>query len=207
MRSERRWLGFAALGWALWYAVAVRAYAGVTGEFLGAGRVPAAWRDGFRTANLTAAGIIALGGLAALALCLPWPPWLRTGSLRAGRSRAEAGRLRTALLRLLRPVLAVGVGVGGLFAFLHGTAGLVLDSLELGGGLSSGRRADVVGLSAAERADITRMYAAMHADHHDLLRWDVLFYEPWFLVMGILLILTAWRYRVDRAPGVVTTGV
>ena len=45
----------------------------------------------------------------------------------------------------------------------------------------------------------------MHADHHHLLGWDVLFYEPWFLVMGILLILTAWGYRVDPTPHTATT--
>jgi hypothetical protein len=72
LRSSRslEWAGYAAVAWAIGYALLVRVYQGLGGTVRLAGTFEDP--DGFRRGSLTAAAFLALVGIGALAFVRPW---------------------------------------------------------------------------------------------------------------------------------------
>jgi hypothetical protein len=95
-------------------------------------------------------------------------------------------RRRTAALP--RPLVLVAVVApvvaGGVFALAHGVAGVVMNVLDLTG---------VLTLDKPLLADPTPAVRAADA------WWNILFYQPWFVAMGVCLLLCARAYA--RAAG------
>ena len=151
--SERPpgWAGYAAVVWAVAYALGVRLYQGLGGTVGLAGTFEDA--GGMRRASLAAAGGILLVGIGALALVRPWglrlPRWLVLASALAGSAYAASHALTA---YVTKPLHAFGV----IELQFHGWA--------------------------------TRHEAAQFA-------WDLLFYEPWFLGLGVLVTLGALHHH------------
>jgi hypothetical protein len=139
------WAAYAAFGWAVAYALAVRGYQGLGGT-LG---LPGTFEDpdAVRRASLLAGAGILLVGVGALALIRPWG------------------------LRLPRWLVIVPALTGSAYAAAHALSAYVTKPLHLLG---------VIDIEFRGWA---------HLDEHALIAWDLLFYEPWFLGLGVLVTL------------------
>lgn len=158
---------------AVFYAVFVRFYQAAGGTIGLGGSVP---RDlpTFQFTSFVAGVVILLGGVACLVLTTPRlrraPAWL---PMSGGREVPAA---------LLVPLCAVPVLVGGLYAVVHGLGGGVTKLLAL--------------LGVAQVPLPTEAW--VNLDPVALFLWDLLLYEPWFLAMGVCLLLSLRRYATDE---------
>ena len=165
------WWGF---GCAAFYAIAVRFYQAAGGRVGMAGEMRPEHVPGSQMASYLAGLLILLGGVACLYLGLPevrrFPQWVpRFG----GREIPGA---------LLRPLCLAPVLAGAAFAVAHAAVGMVTKSAALLGVM-----------------DIPYPDVWLRLDETATAWWDLLFYEPWFLAIGVLLHLCAVRYL--RATG------
>lgn len=164
------------LALAVFYAVFVRFYQAAGGT-IGLGGSAPADPAALQAASYAAGLLILLGGVACLMLGYPlarcWPAWVPGVGARAVTPW------------LLVPLCAVPALVGGLFAVVHGLGGWSTKFLELVGVIDIAYPAD-----AWVTLDVTAM---------DL--WSVLFYEPWFLAMGVSLCLSVRAYARSLGIG------
>ncbi|GGP46324.1 hypothetical protein [Streptomyces sindenensis] len=164
-RVAGRW-GF---GLSVFYAVLVRFYQAAGGTIGVPGTFTEESLDVWYMANYVAGLLILLGGVACLFLSEPWVRTLpRRFPVRPGQELPRPLMLAGCVV----PVLA-----GGVFAVAHGIVGIVTQLLELCGVIHVDYPSDWVTL------DVTALNL-----------WNVLFYEPWFVAMGICLILAALGY-------------
>ncbi|WP_274654581.1 DUF3995 domain-containing protein [Paenibacillus humicola] len=126
--------------------------------------------EGFFRASYIAGVFIMIAGFVLLALVKPW------GKI-APMWMPLFGGKKIRPFVLLIPTLA-----GTAFALAHGFGGEITKFLAM---------ADVITIHYPGWAEL---------DDRRLALWDVLFYEPWFIIMGILAGLTAYHYA--RASGI-----
>jgi len=90
---------------------------------------------------------------------------------------------------LVIPLCAASALLGGLYAIIHGIGGMVTKLLGLLG---------IVDIPFPAEAWVT-------VDMVALSLWDLLLYEPWFLAMGLCLLLSLRSYALDKGvrPGAV----
>lgn len=173
------WWGFAA---AAFYAIFVRFYQAAGGQLGMAGEMLPEHAAGGRTASYLAGLLILLGGVACLYLALPAvrriPRWFPLGG---GREIPGA---------ILRPLCLAPVLAGSVFAVAHAFTGMITKSLAL------------LGVIEIPYPDVW----AWH-DTTASAWWDLLFYEPWFLLLGVLMHLAARRYLLDTGRRSVTVWV
>jgi hypothetical protein len=127
-------------------------------------------------------GYHAAGGTVGLPGRLEDPDGLRTASLVAGIVILAAGVgalafVRSWGLRLPRLLVVVPALAGSAFAVGHALTGYVTKTLDLLG---------VIRLEFPGWAQV---------DEHALILWDLLFYEPWFLGLGVLVTLGAVHHH------------
>ncbi|EID54086.1 hypothetical protein [Saccharomonospora xinjiangensis] len=169
-------LGFAL---AVFYAIFVRFYHAAGGTIGMGGLVP---RDlpTFQFASFVAGLIILLGGVACLMLTRPAlrrvPAWV---PVLGGRE------LPTALMATL---CGVPVLVGGVYAVIHGLGGFGANLLSVLGFAEIPIPAD----------------AWLNLDSSTMSWWELFFYEPWFVTMGMCLLLSARRYALDKGVAAAT---
>ena len=126
-------------------------------------------------------GYHGLGGTVGLAGEFEDPARLRTASLIAGgglllAALAVLGLVRPWGLRLPRwPVIIMALG-GSIVAATHALTAYVTKTLHL------------LGVIDLEFRGWARL------DEASLIRWDLLFYEPWFLALGVLVLLAALHH-------------
>ena len=123
--------------------------------------------------------LILLGGVACLYLGIPAvrriPRWFPVG---AGREIPGA---------ILRPLCMTPVLVGSVFAVAHAVIGVTTKGLALLGVI-----------------DIPYPDAWLWIDETSAAWWDIAFYEPWFLALGVTMHLAVRRYLRDTGrPSVV----
>ncbi|MEC0175087.1 DUF3995 domain-containing protein [Paenibacillus favisporus] len=123
--------------------------------------------EGFQMASYIAGVAVMLAGFFLLGLVKPWGKKVPQWVPLIG------GRSIHPLLFLV-PTL-----IGSAFVTAHGVSGVITKFLHLVGA-------------------ITIHFPGWNViDIHGLIIWDLLFYEPWFIVMGILASLAAWNYAHD----------
>jgi hypothetical protein len=128
-------------------------------------------------------GYQGLGGTLGLAGTLEDPAGMRRASLLAGAFLLLVGIGALALvrpwgLRLPRWLVIAPALAGSVFAMGHALTGYVTKPLHLLGAI-----------------DI-EFPGWAHVDEGSLIAWDLLFYEPWFLALGVLVTLgTLHHYR------------
>lgn len=163
------WWGF---GLAAGYAVFVRFYHAAGGTIGMPGRLEPSVAGDFAMASYLAGLLILVGGLACLYLALPRvraiPRWFPS---RPGEQIPAW---------LLAPLCLVPTLIGAVYAVAHALLGVTTKILDLFG---------VVWL---EYSDLWQ-----ELDRTALALWDILFYEPWFLAMGVCLALCGLRYLRD----------
>lgn len=120
--------------------------------------------EGFYMASYIAGVVIMLCGFVLIALVKPWGIVLPSWIPLIGGTKIPR-------LVVLLPTLACTA-----FLMAHGVSGIVTKALFLGGFITM----HFTGWSVL--------------DSHSLALWDLLFYEPWFLIMGGLSGLTASHY-------------
>jgi hypothetical protein len=165
---------------AVFYAVFVRFYQAAGGTVGMGGSVPRGLPN-FQFASFLAGVLILLGGAACVVLT---SPQLR----RAPTSLPVIGG-REVSAALVIPLCAAPTLLGGLYAIIHGIGGMVTKLLGLLG---------IVEIPFPAEAWVT-------VDMVALSLWDLLFYEPWFLAMGLCLLLSLRSYALDKGvrPGAV----
>lgn len=163
-------------GLAVFYAVFVRFYQAAGGT-IGLGDSVPADPAGLQLASYLAGLLILVGGVACLYLASPvlrhFPFWMP----------GLGGRPIPA--RVLVPLCAVPSMLGGLYAVIHGLSGLITNTLSVVGS------ADV-----AIPAEAWVSY-----DRTALDVWGLVLYEPWFLAMGLCLVLCVSRYARELGIG------
>lgn len=159
-------------GLAVFYAVFVRFYQGAGGTAGLGGSVPAD-PAGLQSASYQAGVLILVGGVACLYLASPavrhFPFWVPVLGGRPIRAR------------VLAPLCATPSLLGGLYAIIHGLSGLVTSALSLAG--------------VAEVAIPAGAWVSYDRTALDV--WGLVLYEPWFLAMGLCLVLCVRRYARD----------
>lgn len=169
-------LGFAL---AVFYAIFVRFYHAAGGTIGMGGMVP---RDPptIQFASFVAGLIILLGGVGCLMLTRPAlrcvPAWV---PVFGGRE------LPTALLATLCGFPAL---VGGVYAVVHGLGGIVVNLLSV--------------LGLAEIPIPAGVW--LNLDSSTMAWWELFFYEPWFVAMGMCLLLSVRRYALDKGVAAAT---
>ncbi|GIG71482.1 hypothetical protein [Phytomonospora endophytica] len=165
------WWGF---GVAAFYAIAVRFYQAAGGEIGMAGEMLPEHAAGAGMASYLAGLLILLGGVACLYLGLPEvrriPRWFPVGG---GREIPGV---------LLRPLCLTPVLVGAVFAVAHAFVG------------TTTKAAALLGVMEIPYPDVWAWI-----DEDATAWWDLAFYEPCFLLLGVFLHLSAVRYL--RATG------
>ncbi|HEY1179169.1 MAG TPA: hypothetical protein VGF17_23695 [Phytomonospora sp.] len=165
------WWGF---GVAAFYAIAVRFYQAAGGELGLAGEMLPEHAADTRMASYLAGLLILLGGVACLYLGLPEvrriPRWFPLGS-----GREIPGWL-------LRPLCLAPVVAGAVFAVAHAIVGFATKGAALLGVM-----------------EIPYPDAWARIDEEATAWWDIAFYEPCFVLLGVFLHLSAVRYL--RATG------
>ncbi len=126
-------------------------------------------------------GYQGLGGTVGVPGTFQDPDGFRSASLLAGAVIAAAGVGALALvrpwgLRLPRWLIIVPALTGSAYAVAHAVAGFVTKLMHLGG---------IIDL------DFRGWH---HLDEGKLIAWDLLFYEPWFLGLGVLVTLGALHH-------------
>lgn len=163
-------------GLAVFYAVFVRFYQGAGGTVGLGGSVPAN-PTGLQFASYQAGLLVLLGGAACLYLTSPavrhYPFWVPV----LGGKPIPVG--------VLAPLCAAPALLGGLYAVIHGVSGFVTSTLSLVG--------------VAEVAVPADAWVSYERTALDL--WGLLLYEPWFLAMGLALVLSVRRYAIDLGAG------
>ena len=145
------WAGYAASGWAIAYAVAVRGYQGLGGTI----GLPGTFEDpeGMKRASLLAGALLLLVGVGALALVRPWG------------------------LRLPRWLIIVPALTGSAYAMAHALTAYVTKPLHLLGVIDM------------------QFDGWVHRNETSQFLWDLLFYEPWFLGLGVLVTLATLHHH------------
>ncbi len=126
-------------------------------------------------ASYVAGVLILLAGFVLIALVKPW-------------SRVVPSRVPRIGGRKIRPgILLVPTLLCSAFAMAHGISGVITKALSLSGFMT-------IHLQGWKVVDVQRLFL-----------WDMLFYEPWFIVMGALAGLTALHYAQasDIPPSVI----
>lgn len=120
--------------------------------------------EGFQMVSYSAGVLVMFAGFFLLGLVKPWGKTVPQWVPLIG------GRSVHPLIFLI-PTL-----IGSAFATAHGVSGVITKVLHLLGAIT-------IHFSGWSVIDI-----------HGLIIWDILFYEPWFIVMGVLASLAAWNY-------------
>ncbi|MFE5319254.1 DUF3995 domain-containing protein [Paenibacillus sp. NPDC056579] len=123
--------------------------------------------EGFQMASYIAGVVVMIAGFYLLGLVKPW------GRTVPSWMPLISGKDVHPLL-LLVPTL-----IGCAFAIAHGVSGIVTKILHLAGIIT-------IQISGWIELDVRR-----------LVLWDLLVYEPWFIVMGILAGMAAWNYAKE----------
>jgi hypothetical protein len=144
-----------------------------------AGYAAAAWAIAYAVA---VRGYHAAGGTVGLPGRLEDSAGMRSASLAAGLFILAAGIGALAFvrpwgLRLPRPLILVPALTGSAFAAAHALTGYVTKSRHL------------LGVMRLEFRGWARL------DEGELILWDLLFYEPWFLGLGVLVTLGAAHHH------------
>lgn len=165
------WPAYAGCVWAIVYAVFVRFYQAAGGT-IGMSGQPRNPELGLYMASYLAGVLILICGFILLGLVKPW-----------GRT-VPAWVPWIAGKPIPRAVILIPTLLCTAFLLAHGAAGIVTRALFLAG---------IIAINLPEQYwfDI---------DLHGMALWDLLVYEPWFLVMGLLSGLTAAHYA--QASGV-----
>ncbi|MFE4632987.1 hypothetical protein ACFRJ1_06365 [Streptomyces sp. NPDC056773] len=159
-------------GLAVGYAVFVRFYQGAGGTIGVPGTSTPESLPSWYMANYVAGLIILLGGVACLFLT---QPRVRTIPHRSPLLPGQQIPKPVMLAVCLSPVL-----LGGVFGVAHGIAGAFTQLLELCGAIEVNYPDD---------------WATLNVTSMNL--WNILFYEPWFVAMGVCLLGSARRYLRD----------
>lgn len=165
-------------GAAAFYSVFVRFFEATGLSVSNTGTLVPEQQLAFRVASYSAGLLILVGGVACLYLALP--------PVRV----IPFGRRRQIPRRLLIPLCLAPVLLGAMFAVGHAFTGMITKTLAL------------LGLMEIPYPD-----SWLTLDETASAWWDLLFYEPWFLVMGVLLFLAARRYLLDIARHAVVRAV
>lgn len=165
------WPAYAGCVWALIYAVFVRFYQAAGGA-IGMSGLPRNPELGFYMASYLAGVLIMICGFILLGLVKPW-----------GRT-VPAWVPWIAGKPIHRAIILIPTLLCTAFLLAHGASGIVTRALFLAGIIS-------INLPEQYWIDI---------DLHGMALWDLLVYEPWFLVMGLLSGLTAAHYA--QASGI-----
>ncbi|WP_134686602.1 DUF3995 domain-containing protein [Brevibacillus migulae] len=120
--------------------------------------------EGFQMASYIAGVVVMLFGFFLLGLVKPWGKTVPAWMPLIGGSSVHS-------LFLLVPML-----IGSTFAIAHGVSGIVTKILHLAGIITIHFPGWIV------------------LDVRGLILWDLLFYEPWFTVLGMLASMAAWNY-------------
>lgn len=155
------------------YAVFVRFYHAAGGQIGLPGTIHPDFADTFARANYAAGLLILVGGLACLVLT--------HHALRRVPRRSPVAAGRTVPPWVLGPLCVAPVLLGAIYAGAHAISGVVTKLLDL-----------------AAPGTITYPGVFLEFDRTAVALWDILFYEPWFLAMGLCLYLSAWRYLRDH---------
>jgi hypothetical protein len=185
-RARRSWTAAGYWGFALavFYAVFVR-FGQAAGITIGLpGTMTAEARQSFPMASYRAGLFVLLAGVALLVLVVPrarvLPRWLPAiGGTSAPRA-------------LVAVVLVLPVLVGSVVGTAHGTTGILSKSLHL------------MGVVAPH--GLVSLYASTTPAMD---WWDILFYEPWFVLIGVCAGLSAlaWAYDSRVRPATIRIGV
>ncbi|MCQ6268609.1 DUF3995 domain-containing protein [Fictibacillus sp. WQ 8-8] len=123
--------------------------------------------EGFQMVSYIAGVVVMLAGFFLLGLVKPWGKTVPAWIPWIGGKNVHP-------LLLLIPTL-----IGCAFAIAHGVSGIITKILHL------------VGIITIQ------IPGWIELDVRELALWDILVYEPWFIVMGILAGLAAWNYAND----------
>lgn len=173
--SDHRWraAGLWGAGLAAGYAVLVRFYQAAGGEIGLPGTMKPEFAAELGMASYAAGLLILVGGLACLVLTRPVmrrvPRW----------SPVAAGDEVSPWI--LGPLCLAPVVAGGIYSASHAVFGIITKVMDL------------VSPGTVHYPDVW-----VNLDRTSAALWGILFYEPWFLVMGICLLLSAWRYLRDH---------
>ncbi|MEC0210882.1 DUF3995 domain-containing protein [Paenibacillus ehimensis] len=165
------WPAYAGCVWAFLYAVFVRFYQAAGGT-IGLSGQPRSPETGLYMASYIMGVLILICGFILLGLVKPW------GRIVPAWVPWIAGK------PIPRAVILIPTLLCTAFLLAHGAAGIVTRALFL---------ASVIDIHLPEQYWIDM-------DLHDMALWDLLVYEPWFLMMGLLSGLTAAHYA--QASGV-----
>ncbi|UUZ86368.1 hypothetical protein LJK88_25020 [Paenibacillus sp. P26] len=125
--------------------------------------------EGFQMASYLAGVAVMLAGFFMLGLVKPW------GKTVPAWVPVMGGR-NVHPLFLLIPSL-----IGGAFVIAHGVSGVTTKILHLAGVIT------------------IHFPGWIELDVQGLILWDLFFYEPWFIVMGMMSSLAAWNYAQDSS--------
>ncbi|SFJ39928.1 hypothetical protein SAMN02799624_04309 [Paenibacillus sp. UNC496MF] len=123
--------------------------------------------EGFQMASYFAGVVVLLAGFYLLGLVKPWGRTVPSWLPLIGGKNVHP-------LLLLVPAL-----IGCAFSIAHGVSGVITKILYLAGIIT------------------IQIPGWIELDVRGLILWDLLFYEPWFIVMGILAGMAAWNYAKD----------
>ncbi|MCX4803074.1 hypothetical protein ACFWWM_42230 [Streptomyces sp. NPDC058682] len=164
--------GYWGFGLAVGYAVFVRFYQGAGGMIGVPGTSKPETLPSWYMANYVAGLVILLGGVACLFLT---QSRVRTIPRWSPLLPGEQIPRPLMLVACLSPVL-----LGGIFSVTHGVAGGFTHLLELCGAIE---------------IDYPDEWETLNVTSMNL--WNILFYEPWFIAMGICLLGSALQYLRD----------
>lgn len=168
-RHTAAWWGF---GLAAFYAIFVRFYQAAGGSIGMSGEMRPEHAADSEFVGYLAGLLILLGGVACLYLGIPAvrriPRWFPVG---AGREIPGA---------ILRPLCMTPVLAGSVFAVAHAVIGMTTKALALLGVI-----------------EIPYPDAWLWIDETGSAWWDLAFYEPWFLALGVAMHLAVRRYLRD----------
>ncbi|MBB4934825.1 hypothetical protein F4561_005719 [Lipingzhangella halophila] len=165
------WWGF---GLAVGYAVFVRFYHAAGGTIGIPGQLESP--HVFAMASYLAGLLILVGGLACLYLALP--------RVRAIPRRFPWRPGEQIPAWLLVPLCLLPTLIGAVYAVAHALIGFSTKTLDL------------FGLVRLEYPDVWQ-----NLDRTAMALWEIFFYEPWFLAMGVCLALCGLRYLRDLGLG------
>ncbi|MCQ6264702.1 DUF3995 domain-containing protein [Fictibacillus sp. WQ 8-8] len=118
----------------------------------------------FYMASYVAGVVVLFAGFVMLALVKPWGKVVPASMPWIGGRRVRPG------------ILFVPALLGSAFAVAHGVSGFITKALDLAGMMT-------IHFQGWEVVDV-----------HRLILWDMLFYEPWFIVIGVLAGMAAFHY-------------
>ncbi|QVQ53652.1 hypothetical protein J4H86_07985 [Spiractinospora alimapuensis] len=174
-REDDRWraAGLWGAGLAAGYAVLVRFYQAAGGEIGLSGTMKEEFAAGFGMASYAAGLLILLAGLACLVLTRP--------ALRRVPRRSPVAAGGAVSPWILGPLCLAPVVAGGAYAVSHAISGTITKGMDL------------VNPGTVNYPDVWA-----NLDRTSVALWDIFLYEPWFLAMGVCLLLSAWRYLRDH---------